>query len=134
MACDKRHRTGADGDGWNCVRSRGHEGECSPWPSRDATAALGRKDDTGKLRWASLIPWDALREVVLVLEHGAKKYGPGNWKLVPDAVDRYRDALLRHFMDRLSGEKRDADGLLHSACIVTNGLFLLWLELKGDAP
>ena len=38
----------------------------------------GRKDDAGKLRW-SLIPTQALEDVVKVLTYGARKYGDDNW-------------------------------------------------------
>ncbi|HKE56465.1 MAG TPA: dATP/dGTP diphosphohydrolase domain-containing protein [Pyrinomonadaceae bacterium] len=39
----------------------------------------GVKKDLGKLRW-SLLPWDALEEVVKVLMFGASKYADRNWE------------------------------------------------------
>lgn len=83
----------------------------------------GIKHDDGKLRW-SLIPWDALEEVVRVLEHGARKYGAHNWRLV--APERYREALLRHVAAWAQGGVIDRDsGLPHLAHVAANAFFLL---------
>ena len=95
----------------------------------------GRKDDSGKPQM-ELLPMDALMEVSKVLTHGAKKYAPGNWKLVKNAGDRYTGALLRHLALWREGEKIDAesggDHLLHIAQVATNALFLVWLELDKE--
>lgn len=96
------------------------------------TETQGRKDDSGKLRWM-LLPFKALREVVEVLEFGAKKYGVGNWEKVPDFKSRYADALMRHFTSWLDGEKTDSDtGKSHLAHAMCCALFLLHFELKED--
>jgi hypothetical protein len=42
----------------------------------------GIKYDVSKPRW-SLIPNGTLEEVIKVLEYGANKYSPDNWKKVP---------------------------------------------------
>jgi len=99
-------------------------------------AGLGRKDDTGKLRW-DLIPAEPLREIVKVLTFGAVKYAPDNWKHVQDARQRYYRALIGHIQDWREGEKNDKDSgcyhLAHAGCCL---LFLLWFDLtegvKGD--
>jgi len=88
----------------------------------------GRKDDQGKLRW-SLLPWDSVKDVVKVLEAGAKKYGDDNWKMVEGGRTRYFDALLRHLMAWREGERLDVETglphLAHAGCCV---LFLLWFD------
>jgi len=55
----------------------------------------GQKFDQGKPDW-SLVPWEELEEVVKVLTHGKEKYGAQNWKMVPEARDRYFAAAQRH--------------------------------------
>ena len=94
----------------------------------DAASSIGRKADKGKPRW-SLLPRGAVKQVIDVLEFGAQKYAPGNWKRVPDARTRYYDALHRHVEAWWRGEKVDPDSglphLAHAACCV---LFLLWFD------
>jgi hypothetical protein len=90
----------------------------------------GVKKDAGKPQW-SLLPFDAVREVVHVLGVGAKKYAPRNWENGV-AWSRYYDASMRHLTSWWMGEKDDPeDGLphlAHAACCV---LFLLAYELRG---
>ena len=86
------------------------------------------KSDSGKPR-LQFLPWAPLREVAAVMDYGARKYKPQSWQRVPDAEERYRDALLRHLWAYLEGEKRDPETdlhhLAHAAC---NCLFLVWFE------
>lgn len=90
----------------------------------------GVKFDQGKLRY-TLVPPRALRLIVEVLEFGAGKYSVGNWAKVPDAKQRYKDALLRHIYAYLEGETIDPESgvhhLAHAACCI---LFLLELEKR----
>ncbi len=86
------------------------------------------KYDAGKWRF-SLVPMNAIRSVIEVLEFGAKKYAPDNWKTVPDARTRYFDATIRHVTAWWSGEKDDSEsGLPHLAHAICCLLFLLWLD------
>lgn len=90
---------------------------------------VGVKYDAGKVR-PSLVPTDSLIEIAKVLELGAKKYSPDNWKLVTPH-SRYTDAALRHIYAYLMGEKNDPEtGLSHlahaSACL----MFLIHFELQ----
>jgi hypothetical protein len=93
-------------------------------------ALKGRKDDCGKADW-SLVPWEAMEPIVQVLMFGAEKYGPENWRDVPDAPRRYWSAAQRHLIAHLQGEVNDDESdlphLAHAACCV---LFLLALELR----
>src|SRR5690606_6556246 len=99
---------------------------------------VGRKDDTGKLRWGllrrSLV--GPLESVIRVLMYGANKYGDENWQAVENGKARYRDALDRHLAEIDKGVLVDPDtGEPHLAHVATNALFLLWLHQKeqGEA-
>ncbi len=93
----------------------------------------GVKADGAKVRPTLLFKslHKSLSEVLAVLEFGAKKYAPDNWKKVEP--HRYDDALLRHVMAYLSGEKNDPDSnldhLAHAACCI---LFLLELRKNNE--
>jgi hypothetical protein len=88
----------------------------------------GRKDDAGKLRW-SLVPWPALRQVVRVLEHGARKYGEENWRELDDGPRRYWDAAARHMIAWADGETHDPEsGINHLAHAACSMLFILALS------
>jgi hypothetical protein len=88
------------------------------------------KETQGKLRWC-LLPYEAVTEVVKVLEFGAKKYaahgwvGGMNWSLLADAI-------MRHFEAWQGGEDRAPDsGLLHVSHIACNALFLTYYALRS---
>lgn len=93
---------------------------------------FGAKHDAGKPDW-SLLPWDALGPVVEVMMFGARKYGPDNWRDVPDAGRRYWSAAQRHLVAHLQGEPTDEESglphLAHAACCV---LFLLAKEIEAE--
>jgi len=95
----------------------------------------GAKYDDGKVRY-SLVPVDVLREVARVLTIGARKYADNNWKLVPNAKDRYTSALMRHFEAWRGGELRDPEmpECLHLAQVICNAMFLMEMEKqeKGE--
>lgn len=89
----------------------------------------GTKFDSGKWRF-SLLPMDALRQVIAVLEYGAQKYSADNWQAVPDARKRYFDAAHRHLAAWFSGELLDSEsGLSHLAHATCCLLFLLYFDL-----
>ena len=88
----------------------------------------GIKFDSEKLRY-SLLPQGTVKQVVEVLEFGARKYAPDNWKHVPEAHVRYYDASLRHVEAWRGGELRDEEtGKHHLAHAVCCLLFLIWLD------
>ena len=90
--------------------------------------SVGVKLDAGKPRW-TLMPWASLCEVLAVLEYGAAKYAPDNWLHVPNPVDRYTNAALRHLTAWIQGERCDPESglshLAHAACCL---LFLLHFD------
>jgi hypothetical protein len=85
---------------------------------------FARKFDAGKSPW-SLLPWRGAQAVVDVLAYGAQKYSPQSWRLVPNLVERYTDALLRHQTAILQGEDIDSESHLpHAYHVACNALFL----------
>ncbi len=56
---------------------------------------VGRKHDTGKVQF-ELYPVSAYEGCAKVLTFGANKYAPNEWKKVPNALNRYYGALIRH--------------------------------------
>lgn len=100
------------------------------YPQHHDAPSIGKKFDVNKPR-PSLLPIDAVMEIVNVLEFGAKKYGDNNWQHVSPHA-RYFDAALRHLFASQSGEKFDPEsGLSHFAHAATCLLFLLHFELNG---
>lgn len=89
---------------------------------------IGEKHDENKLV-LSLIPPKAIIGLGEVLTFGAQKYPFENWKHVPDAQRRYKDALLRHYYAYELGEKLDPEsGLSHLKHMLSNIAFLVSLE------
>lgn len=98
--------------------------------------AEGHKDDAGKPRPTLVLRSmaNALQQVVQVAEYGAKKYSPDNWLQVPDAEQRYTDAMLRHQQAHLRGERVDPEsGLPHMAHAAWCALAVLELMLRGGS-
>ena len=99
---------------------------------RDAHAP-GTKLDAGKPR-AGLVLGDfsrALMAVAQVGTFGAEKYSPSGWLAVPDAIERYTDAMYRHLLYEAQGEADDPDsGLAHAAHAAWNALARLELALR----
>lgn len=90
---------------------------------------VGRKYDQDKIRY-SLLPSDILREVVEVLEFGAKKYGAHKWHLVPDAKQRYWDAALRHIWQSIKEPLDSETGKFHEAHAICCLLFRGQLQIE----
>jgi len=88
------------------------------------------KADNGKAPW-HLLPFDALDEIVAVLQQGAEKYPPRNWE---SGMDWHRpfSACLRHLTAWWMGEDKDKETglshLAHAGCCI---LFLLGYEKRG---
>lgn len=94
--------------------------------------ALGAKHDSGKLLFRPLMNGLAasLRVVSAVLTYGAKKYQEDSWQDVPDAKCRYENALYRHQNERAEDMFDKESGLLHSAHVACNALFVLYFDIK----
>lgn len=96
----------------------------------------GTKYDQDKLQY-TLIPPNALAEVARNLTIGLKKYKErDNWKKVPNAEQRYLDALYRHLEAHRRGEIYDPDSSVpdmpHLAAVAVNAMFLLEFMLNPN--
>lgn len=91
----------------------------------------GYKADSGKLKPTLLLDDMnlAINEVLKVLKFGEEKYSAGNWLLVDNGKERYRNAADRH---RLKRGIDSESGLLHLAHEAVNVLMLLELELRSE--
>lgn len=86
--------------------------------------------NSGKPRW-SLVDFNALVPLVRVLEFGADKYAPDNWKL---GLDRREilDSMMRHIAALADGEANDPEsGLPHIGHILCNAMFYSHFEQKA---
>lgn len=93
----------------------------------------GAKLDAGKIRLALVMSGfaPALTEVGRVGTYGANKYTPNGWKDVPQAMERYQDAMLRHMTAYWGGEKDDPESHLpHLAHAAWNALAILTFATK----
>ena len=75
-------------------------------------AGIGAKDKKGKPDW-SLVDLKNLEGLVRGLEYGAKKYARDNWKKVPDPINSYYAATIRHLSEWWSGEEIDKESHLN---------------------
>ena len=96
---------------------------------------IGRKFDNGKVRY-SLVPPYALESVARNLTVGLSKYSAHNWQKVPNAKERYLDALYRHLEAYRKGEINDpessVDDMPHLAAVIANAMFLLEFDLNPN--
>lgn len=93
----------------------------------------GAKLDAGKIRPGLVLGGfaRALKEVARVGTYGAQKYTENGWVLVPNGVDRYDDAMLRHWIDEHCGIELDRDTeLRHAAHAAWNALARLDLLVR----
>lgn len=75
----------------------------------------------------------ALMSIVKVLTFGANKYEPRGWDAVPNAEERYTDALYRHLSAHHRGDIVDEEsGLTHLSHAACNIIFLLELEKEKE--
>lgn len=89
------------------------------------------KADSGKTR-VSLVEPDFIKGVADILTFGATKYEANNWKKLPTSeLYRYKDALMRHLLQYLSGEYLDVEsGKPHLDHVACNIMFLKHFEEK----
>lgn len=90
----------------------------------------GAKDDSVKPRTDLVLGGfsRALWEVSQVGTFGANKYTDNGWMEVPNGIERYLNALLRHYFKYRMGEVYDPEsGLLHLSHLAWNSLAVLEL-------
>jgi hypothetical protein len=85
----------------------------------------------GKLRW-DLVDWTSLEEMVKVLEAGAIKYAPDNWKKGLHREETL-ESLQRHLIALFKKEELDPDlttltgqDIHHMGNIMCNAMFYLY--------
>jgi hypothetical protein len=73
----------------------------------------------------------AIEQVAAISTFGAAKYAWKGWESVPDGINRYSDAMVRHLLAEGKGEVLDRDsGLLHAAHLAWGALARLELMLR----
>jgi len=88
------------------------------------------KHDSSKLPW-DLLPYDAIEDIVKVLQYGAKKYSAHNWS-AGFVWSRLFSALIRHAVAFWRGEDIDPEsGLPHLAHLGCCVLFLIAHQKRG---
>lgn len=86
-------------------------------PARDAVPApeveqANPKDLAGRSKPSmGFIPVGAMESVARVMELGARKYGPYNWREQPIKKMTYAHAALRHLFAWIGGEDNDPESL-----------------------
>jgi hypothetical protein len=88
---------------------------------------VATKHDSGKADW-SLVPFEALEDMVKVLEFGANKYSRNNWRENGGFKWlRICNSTLRHLFAFMRGETLDPEsGISHIAHAQCNLLFLAY--------
>lgn len=85
----------------------------------------GLRYNNGKLQWG-LVDFTALEDMVKVLEFGANKYAPHNWKKGMSHT-QITESLMRHLFAYLDGEDIDQEsGISHAGHILCNAMFLAY--------
>ena len=89
-----------------------------------------QKDDANKLMW-DLVPWDAMEDVVGVLNHGAVKYDYRNWENGMK-WSRLFSAAMRHMVSwfQFREDKDKESGISHLSHAICCLLFILSYELR----
>lgn len=87
---------------------------------------LGDRLNSGKPQW-HLIDFKALEPMVRVMEYGANKYSPDNWKKGQNCTTLL-DCLLRHTFALAGGEETDPESKVHHiGHILTNAMMLSYM-------
>lgn len=105
-------------------------------PSGAQAHQPGAKLDSGKSPvFRGLIDYFPLAcmEVATVSQKGAEKYCWKGWQDVPDGINRYTDAMVRHLCKESSEGPIDPDfGLLHAAHAAWGAMARLELILREN--
>jgi hypothetical protein len=84
------------------------------------------RHNEGKLKWG-LVHFKSLHPLVRVLEFGASKYAPHNWKKGLNKVE-ILESMQRHLAALIDGEEFDPEsGLPHIGHIQCNAMFYQYM-------
>jgi hypothetical protein len=87
--------------------------------------------NSGKAKWG-LISFPAIEPLVRVLEFGATKYAPDNWKLGFKQKELL-ECLQRHLIALFEGEELDKEsGLPHIGHVMCNAMFYSYEKLVEE--
>lgn len=87
----------------------------------------------GKRKWG-LVHWKSVEPMVQVLEFGAAKYAPENWKKGLDKKE-ILESMMRHLAALMDGEKTDAEsGISHMGHIMCNAMFYNYFDQDQVKP
>jgi len=103
-------------------------------PSYPVTLGINPKDAAGASKpQLGLIPAEAMTSVARVMELGARKYGPYNWRSNKILSMVYANAALRHLFAWISGETIDSEsGEPHLAHVAACMLIVLDAMATGN--
>src|SRR3990167_1862280 len=93
----------------------------------------GAKFDDGKIRADLVLSRfaNALEAVSRVGTFGANKYSKDGWLRVENGIERYKDAMMRHWLADAAGEEFDKEsGMPHLAHHAWNALAVLELTIR----
>ena len=95
--------------------------------SEDSLPSVKNDRLDGKPMW-ELLPLPDVEDIVRVYTFGAKKYGPNTWRSLPDGMNRYKAALMRHLTSFDRGDEIDEEsGLPALAHMAWNAIAMLSL-------
>ena len=94
----------------------------------------GAKLDAGKTRTGLMVSGfhNSLSRVAEVTTFGAQKYTPNGWLSVPNADDRYTDAIYRHLLADCNHRLDPESNIEHLAHAAWNILAVLELRLRKE--
>lgn len=83
--------------------------------------------NSGKRQW-NLVDYKSLEPMIKVLEFGAEKYSPDNWKKgMPK--EQLLNSAMRHLVALMDGEEIDSEsGLPHIGHLMCNAMFISFFE------
>jgi len=74
----------------------------------------------------------ALMEVSALMTFGAKKYKRSSWTTVENGVERYTDAMMRHFFQESYESLDKESGFAHDVAVAFSALARLELRLREE--
>jgi hypothetical protein len=87
--------------------------------------------NVGKLRW-NLIWWPAIQIMGWVLEMGALKYSPDNWKKGLNR-EEILESMQRHLVALFGGQETDPESKIHHmGHIMCNAMFYLYHHMNNS--
>lgn len=96
-------------------------------------SSLNPKDIAGRSKpQLGLIPTNAMVPIARVMELGARKYGPYNWRYKPIGMMTYLHAMKRHIEDVINGVDIDPESdEPHLAHVASGAMIVLDAQAKG---